>query len=141
MTSGNFIIGNDLSLDGFNYYLKPEFEKYQVQTTDIMPFNSSRINKSLLISLTGNNGSLEEIIKKSLEEAQNSIEKDQKRFASNYQLRLSDNNLFETLGIYQDDKTASKVYQNLAIKYSLIDSDNQLDEFENRMSSFAKKFK
>ena len=29
---------------------------------------------------------------------------------------------FETLGLYQDDKTTSKVYQNLAIKYSSIDA-------------------
>ncbi len=145
MTSGNFIIGNDLSLDGFNHYLKPNFEKYKVQITDIMIFESSNINKSLLVSLNGNNGSLEEMIKKSFEEAHNSIEKDkkdnQKMVAYTWQLHLSDNNSFETLGIYQDDKTASKVYQNLAIKYSLIDSEKKLDEFENRMSSFAKKFK
>ncbi len=144
MTSGNFIIGHDLSLEGFNYYLKPNFEKYKVQITDFMIFNRSSINKSLLISLTGNNGSLEEMIKKSFEEACNSIEKDQKdnkRIAYTYQIRLSDNSFFETLGIYQDDKTASKVYQNLAIKYSLIDSENNLDEFEKRMSIFAQKFK
>lgn len=146
MTSGNFIIGDDLSLEGFNYYIKPNLEKYKVQITDFMVFNGrhfncGNLNKHLLVSLMGDNGSLEEIIKKSMEEADNSIEKDQKGVAWNHQISSFGKVFFETLGLYNDDKTASKIYQNLAIKYSSIDAEDTLEEFENKISCFAKKFK
>ncbi|MDP2673154.1 MAG: hypothetical protein Q8O84_05055 [Nanoarchaeota archaeon] len=149
MTSGNFIIGNDLSLKGFNFYVKPNLEKYKAQITDFMIFKGNEFgseNKHLLLSLTGNNNSLEEIVKKSMEEAYNSVEKDEENRqdmlgAWPHQIKSGQRILFETLGVYSDDKTASKVYQNLAVKYSLMGIDDVLEEFENKMSSFAKKFK
>ena len=151
MTSGNFIIGDDLSLKGFNFYVKPNLEKYKAQITDFMIFrglNPARSNNHIFISLIGNNESLEEMVKKSMEEAYNSVAKEEKE--KNYKelgvwsqqlYQYGRGLIFETLGLYSDDKTASKVYQNLAIKYSLIEIDNVLGEFENKMSNFAKKFK
>ena len=150
MTSGNFIIGDDLSLKGFNNYIKPNLEKYKVQITDFMSFEGLNPgnNNHILLSLIGNNEPLEEIVKKSMEEAYNSVEKDAKEKNHRelvvwpYQLYKYDQGLiFETLGLYNDDKTASKVYQNLSIKYSLMEIDNVLEEFENKISDFAKKFK
>ena len=121
MTSGNFIIGNGLSLKGFNKYIKPNLEKYKTKITDLMIFNGNYFDfkgKHLFLSLTGNNESLEEIVEKSLKEAYNSIEKDQRdknyrnMLAWSHQLYESGQGLiFETLGLYNDDKTASKIYQ------------------------------
>ena len=150
MTSGNFIIGEDLSLKGFNNCIKPNLEKYKVQITDFMSFKglNPRNNNRILLSLIGNNESLEEIVKKSMKEAYNSVVKEEKE--KNYKelvvwpqqlYQYGRGLIFETLGLYIDDKTASKVYQNLAIKYSLIEIDNVLKEFEDKMSDFAKKFK
>ncbi len=146
MTSGNFIIGDDLSLEGFNHYIKPNLEKYQAKVIDFMIFNgrlnSGSSNKHLLVSLIGKNESLDEVVKKSMKEAYPFIEKDQREIefrnmtAQIYQIKY-----FETLGLYQDDKTASKVYQNLAIKYSSIDAKNELSGFEEKISYFTKRFK
>ncbi len=146
MVSGNFIIGDGLSLEGFNYYIKPNLEKDKIKITDFMVFKerlgSGSLNKHLLVSLIGKNGFLEEAVKKNMEEAYISIEKDQKEkdlremVARGYQVKY-----LEILGLYTNNKTALKVYQNLAIKYSSIDARNELNAFEEKIASFIKRFK
>ena len=86
MTSGNFIIGENLSLKGFNNCIKPNLEKYEVQITDFMSFKglNPRNNNRILLSLIGNNESLEEIVKKSMKEAYNSVVKEEKNCGSRF---------------------------------------------------------
>ena len=149
MVSGNFIIGKDLSLDGFNEYIKPHLEKREIKLTDFMIFNGNtfkyddlKSNKNLLISLISKLN-LEEKLKESFLEAKNIFNKtdyDHKKDKTySFQIFYGDKPYIETLGVYENDKTASKVYQNLAIKYSSIEADNFLDEFENKLKNFGEK--
>lgn len=153
MSSGNFIVGKDLSIQGFNHYVLPFLEKYKSEVTDIMSFKD-RYEKYLLISIIGdaNKDTLERTINNSIKEARPLAEEDfqeKSRNKDNFSLIAWPHELsFEhtkTLGLYQDNETASKVYQNLAIEYSArsvrTTLESELKLIKSTMSSFAEKFK
>ena len=152
MSSGNFIIGEGLSLEGFNIYIKPALEKYNSKVTDYLIFKNKDKSK-LLISLSGGEGILERIVKISLDEAHKILEKEDKekgavrenKIAWPYQIKNYKNGdlqeIYETIGVYSDDETASKVFQNLAIKYSLLDTETSLVDFKRALASFIDRYK
>jgi hypothetical protein len=154
MSSGNFIIGKGLSLKGFNEYIKPNLERHKTEVTDFLSCGENGREK-VLISLVGNDGILERIVKWSLEEAVSTMGKNIKESKgdgnqsdpSAYAHQIRDyldggySCIFKTIGVYNGDNTASKIFQNLAVKCSLKDLESQLEETEEKMNDFGKKFK
>ena len=154
MSSGNFVIGEDLSLQGFNQYIRPNLEKYKSEITDFLVYSENN-RKRILVSLIGNADpiALEQTVKISLEESLPIIQKDFKEkndignlpplTSQAHQIKGfgKDDWLFNTIGLYQDNETASKVFQNLAVKTSAVDSENKLERLELSVRYFKEKFK
>ncbi len=148
MSSGNFVIGHDLSLEGFREYILPNLEKYKVKMTDFSPYESE--GKKVLVSLIGdaNPDALENTINISMKETYATLDKHFKDNPAEFkmvfpsQIGDSENQMFfKNLGSFKDNKTASKVFQNLVVKYSLIDLDSQLGNTESNLKRFKDKFK
>ena len=147
MSSGNFSVGEDLSLEGFREYVQPNLEKYKTQVTDVMEY-SKKGSKRVLVSLIGdaNPSALEQTLKISLDEAKPVSQKYFEECNKNQHLeRLTawPHHLgnFKTIGIYQDNETASKVFQNLAIIYSAKNIEHILDDVTSKIKYFGEKFK
>jgi len=152
MSSGNFVIGEDLELKGFNHYIRPNIEKYKTEITDVLSYEEDG-KKRVLVSLVGDAdiNALEKTVKISIEEAFLEVEKDERKIKDDreklvYRQHIKTYKkgkyqpLLDTIGLYQDNKTASKIFQNLAIKYSLEDLEYKLDEVEENLRCFGGKF-
>jgi hypothetical protein len=90
MSSGNFSIGNGLSLEGFNHYMKTELEKYKAKITDVHCYQRD-LHKKVLVSLIGDSTpeALERVVKISMEEALPKVEEDHKKYLSERNLSAS----------------------------------------------------
>jgi hypothetical protein len=151
MGSGNFEIGRHLSMNGFNEYVKPSLNKYKAKITDIMSYTDKN-NKKILVSLKGGEGNqfaLENLVKISLSEAYYNLLCDEENNPQNrgnilpampYQVKDFEGEKFNTIGLYQDNETASKVFQSLAIEYSAKNIGIILDEAKNKIKNFGEKF-
>lgn len=147
MSSGNFEIGSRLSLEEFNQYVKPIFEKYKAQITDIMPYKEKE--DGLLMSLIGDStpSALENTVKISLNEIHKKLyderedEEGNQKISVAFKVKDSDGEKYKTLGLFQDNETASKVFQNLAFEYSLKNLDNVLKNASYEIKQFGEKFK
>ncbi len=142
MASGNFLIGNDLTFEGFSQYVLPIFEErgYSVQNKLAISYTSHR--KSILASVVGE-GDLEKgindilvesgkIIKGEAERIQQSGS-DQNRIAWEHQVSgfshrereegkedvCVHKGHYETIGTYQADDTASQLFPTIAQEYLL----------------------
>ena len=148
MGSGNFAIGEDLKLNGFQEYVQPILQKYKVEITNIMSYSENG-RKKVLVSLTGGEGNqfaLENAVQISLDEAKPISQKNfdelnksshlEELTAWPHQLRE-----FKTIGLYQDNETASKVFQSLAIEYSTKNISYVLDKAKSEIKSFGERFK
>jgi hypothetical protein len=127
MSSGNFILGNGLPLENFNLYVKPCLERYKAEITDCFSLEGEGSGKRVLVSLIGdaNSDALEQTVKISLDEARKI---------------WSFMPYFETIGLYQDNNTASKVFQNLAVKYSAWELNDSLEDITKNLKNFSRKF-
>lgn len=146
MSSGNFEIGEKLSMKGFNEYVKPNLEKYKIRLTDVMQYKD-RKGEKILASLIGdaNPSSLETAVKLSLNEAHIILKEkeksgEDKKSAWAHQVKTYEGEILNTLGLYQDNETASKVFQNLAIEYSAKNISHILDETKNEVKNFGERF-
>jgi len=152
MSSGNFIIGEDLSLEGFNTYVKPRLEEYKTEVKDYLVFKDHSHSR-VLVSLLGKEGILERIVKISLDEAHKILEKEDKekgdsrynkiawpREIKNYQNgKLQE--IYKVIGVYQNDETASKIFQSLAVEYSAKNINSILSEATRQIRYFGEKLK
>jgi|GEM_PF-3809132 len=152
MQSGNYILGNGLTIAGFNHYIKPLLEKQDVELTDYMEFigNLFEINNEehILISVKGTN--LTNIIKESINSARKTIDDVTRQYPENqlvwgHQISSGGIPYIKELGVYSDEETASKVYQNLAVQYSLesLQSavEEKTEEIKDMLNEFGNKFK
>jgi hypothetical protein len=152
MSSGNFAIGKDLSLEGFNHYIKPILEKYKSEVTDVFSY-VEEYSERVLVSLIGDAKpeALERILRISIEEVLPKVKEDLNKYSSRndfpksavweHHINNTDGAIFNTIGLYSDNKTASRIFQNLAVKYSLIDLESQLEKTEDNLRIFSEKFK
>ena len=147
MGSGNFEIGKGLSMKGFNDYVKPFLLEYKAEVTDVMQY-TDRVRNGLIVSLRGGVGNqfgLENTVKVSLNEAAKILSEQEKvssesKSAWAHEVKESEGVIFNTLGLYKNNETASKVFQNLAIEYSAKNIDSVLSKVENSINEFGKKF-
>lgn len=147
MSSGNFEIGEGLSLRAFSEYLKPSFEKYNSHVTDIIEYNIHQ-SKKLLVSLVCCTSplELEKVVKLSLDDACIKIErinkdlKESERLAWPHQVKNYEGQICAPIGLFQEDETASKVFQFLAIKYSAKGISEILEEAKSEIIRFGEKF-
>jgi hypothetical protein len=159
MASGNFLIGNDLSLRGFNQYVQSFLEKkgYSVEDKLSVPYQTNR--KSILISVVGKKD-LETELDKMLVEIGKIIDKteisskkpkkleDHYPVARKHQVSFShlekkegqedisvEKGLYETIGIYQDNNTASQLFPSIAQKYLLDGIEQKAEEVVEEIKS------
>jgi len=127
MSSGNFIVGYGLSLEGFNRYVKPNIEKQGLVLTDSSTFKYGK-NKipRILVSVYSKDGmnSLEQRMKEGLDKAFADIGEDIKKINNLGDMLALGSQIKEictkenkyslrTMGIYPDKEAASKLFPGL----------------------------
>jgi len=146
MVSGNFLIGKGLSLEGFNAFVQPVFEEKGYFVKDKLVIFPNTHYKKLLVSIKGDEN-LENSINTILIESGIIIGKAQARaielnsqtsggeycpLAYSHEVSKFDHwekngeknicidkGLYTTLGIYDSDDSASKLFPSIAQEYLL----------------------
>lgn len=140
MTSGNFLIGEGLSMEGFEEYAQPAFEEkgYSVADKLFVPFGVSQ--KAVLVSVSGE-GDLEMGINEALSGVADSLREIERKdgFGGNRSTASLYVEKFKTLGTYQADDTASSLFPALAQQYLLGIVDDKVKEVERHIRNFLGK--
>ncbi|MFH1181516.1 MAG: hypothetical protein V1702_01020 [Candidatus Woesearchaeota archaeon] len=126
MPSGTFLIGKGLSIDAFKAYVQPLMQEGGYSVRDILEVPQGH-GISILVSVAGE-GDLEKVMNRILVKAGEAVEKvestKEERLAWAYQVsrRVNQNEwkgLFEPLGVYEADDTASTLFPAIAQRYML----------------------
>ena len=137
MASGSFLVGEmGLSVRGFNEHFLPELEKKGYEVRDIVALGDPN---GVLISLVG-----QEKLEQAIEEC---VEKMPKKLAELARElgpgNMSANNFqassFKTLGMYQNNETASGNFPLLAQRYLCDSARKKVDYLENKIKRFMNK--
>lgn len=135
MASGSFLVGENLSISGFNHYILPLLKKRKISLTDIISIKEQ--DDTLLVSLTGSD--IEKDLNESLIETGKELEKfakDNPQFYNSHNrpeylsyahqvrghewqgkgedAKSIEKGKYKIIGTYQDDKTASLLFPSLA---------------------------
>lgn len=138
MASGNFVIGNDLSLEGFNTCVQPVLEEKGCAVSDKLVVNQ-RFHTAILTSISGGEN-LEDTVKSSLIDVKEKLEGEMRekggREVSVYPhqvIGLGGGYFAE--GVYQSDSTASELFPSIAQKYLLRDVGSSVGEVAEKIKS------
>ena len=153
-TSGNFIIGENLSIEGFDRFVKPRLETLGYSTPDKIELYICKQPEDniLLVSISGM-GDLEVNLHRALVQAGEDFEKEKPRDTQRTKISYLHEEeidgkkvdihkgIFHVLGMYQDISTASQLFPSIAQKYLLDnirvkaeDIHGELDSLANRLS-------
>lgn len=156
MASGNFLIGKDLSLRGFDKYVEPLFKKkgYSVNDRLDVPYDQAR---AIIVSVSGE-GDLEKGINDSLVKSGEVLDAEMKKFgfkdriAYNHQVsqfshwegkvgtgKKIELGIYKTLGLYQEEGTASKLFSSLAQKYLVEGLEDKIEEVAEKAKNLLGK--
>lgn len=153
MASGNFLIGDDLSLEGFETYVHPILKEKGYLVTDKLDISIENLRESILTSISGE-GDLEKMVNEVLLEAKIHIKKaeEERRKKGNEERIASENQVcgyaheigvpkgeYTMIGVYQDDTTASKLFPLIAQKYLLEDLKTISEEVVENIKSLLEK--
>ncbi|MBT4651654.1 hypothetical protein HOC13_03985 [Candidatus Woesearchaeota archaeon] len=167
MASGNFLIGQDLTLEGFDQYVQPLFEehRYSVQDKIVVPYETH--GKSILVSVVGE-GDLEQAVSNALvesvgvinrteeENAKQAASKGQngERIAWEHQVSTISHyerdeeggivgrvemGVYELIGVYNGDNTASELFPSIAQGYLLKNVEKQAQGVARQIKSLLSK--
>jgi len=145
MTSGNYLVGKDLSMSGFELYVQSELEQAGYSVPDKLQVTDDDSTK-ILVSLVGEdtenslNDALVKAVEKMEKENKGIPERDYiawKHQVCGYDSKGGDVGKFDTLGTYSDDATASSLFSELAHKYLLAGLDGQVDEFKGKLGEIG----
>jgi len=163
MASGNYLIGENLSLEGFKEYVQPALQEqgYTVQDKIKVSTGNGFNENSLLVSIVGEdnienklNDLLVEVgehVEKVYEESERPLED---QIALKYQIsglgrpKIVDGNdrptrveegYFVVLGTYEGDDTASELFPTLAQKYLLKDVERNAEEVMRKVKGLLGK--
>lgn len=160
MASGNFLVGKDLPLEGFDKYILPLLEEKGYSVMDRISVGN-KSNKSILVSVAGA-GDLEKEINDALVRSRKIIETDENELvkanfgfnqvAWSYQVSefvaWEDKNdkkvenyigIYSVLGLYNDDSTASQLFMPIAQSYLLDDLGKKVDGIKNKIKNILGK--
>jgi len=163
MTSGNFLIGNNLSLEAFDQYILPRLEEkgYGIDAKIFVSRPHSQ-TEGILVSFIGP-GNLETILSDTLVEVGEDFEKAQRDGAVRtagpaqtclYRFNVSElshweregeeshqvrKGVFETLGIYANTATASTLFSGLAQGYILDAVQRKIERVHEELKELAEK--
>lgn len=133
MASGNFLVGElGLSLKGFNEYFLPRLGAKGYKVKDILELGDPN---GVLISLVGV-GNLEKEIEKTTKEVHDEILNSDIETLSTHNFHV---NFFKTLGIYENDETASQNFPLLAQQYLCDSARKKINYLNSQISSLANK--
>ena len=161
MASGNFVIGESLSLEGFDKYVIPALKERDYFVQDkLVVFESDFSGKAILVSIVGK-GKLEQVINDTLVETGKVIEKaeDERRkhgekqpIAWQHEVSGFSHNekqgektipiyagRFQTIGLYKADDTASQLFPAIAQKYLLKEIEKKAEEVSEQVKSLMNK--
>ena len=130
MPSGTFLVGENLSMEGFRQYVEPTLQKRGYSVPDRLVISNKNWGTNLLISVVGA-GDVERGINEGLVEAAEAINRveGQKRHSQNvysHQIAKTDyedkggkripipKGMYEVIGIYKSDKGASELFPTIA---------------------------
>jgi len=150
MASGNFIIGESLSMQGFDKYIQPVFEEKGIIVPDKLSVSRGRNNDGILTSIVGE-GDLEKTLNDSLVEIGEELDKLQRDAHGSgliaYKHQISaytgeDNSYegkYKVKGKYSENETASKLFPSIAQEYLLENVENKADEVTKKIKSMMGK--
>lgn len=154
MPSGNFIVGNELSLEGFRKYVEAPLLDNGYAVLDVfdlqrqMPdFSNDFGGESILFSVRGHQQhTLEETIRKVMLDAEKKLitTPDIKiahpyNFVKNYAGDLKKPNL-KVEGIYMGDETASEVFGSIVNKYLMHSNEVRLQKLDEQVKAIGRRF-
>ncbi len=143
MVSGNFLIGRDLPLKGFDKYIQPLLEEKGYSVENKLSAMAGK-NGTIITSIVGE-GDLEKTIEETLFEVKKLIEKENEgkyrteHIAFPHQIMYLDGEGHQTIGIYKDNKTASQLFPSIAQKYLLEELETQASEVSDTIKSLLGK--
>jgi len=131
MASGNFLIGNGLSYDGFREYVLPVFEKSGLTIPNSISIPSSYIGRVFTSIIGDKEEGLDSVVNQLLVNCGlvlDNLHKESSSSLSVYSMHVmglesgSRNNkgIYEVVGIYESDEMASELFPVIAQSY-LID--------------------
>ena len=165
MASGNFLIGEGLTLEGFKQFVQPIFLKEKYLVKDVLaPYRSH--NSQILVSIVGE-GFLERVVNDVLVESGADIEKSQLEARnlnqssgqdytptayshqistfSHWQKKEGEKDvrinkgLYKIIGLYDADDTASKLFPVLAQEYLLNGIKQDVDALAKQLKDIMNK--
>jgi hypothetical protein len=159
MTSGIFQLGRSLTLSYFDENLEPYFIEQNLEITNKTQIYDEDSREAVLVSIFGKD-LIEGLEKGILEGFKNKpkLESDGRNYLHDweYDLRLvkhsypeevdfeerSEGNvilnaIYETLGVYEDDKTANDLFGSIVLPYYLDGVNKKVEELEERLKEFA----
>ncbi len=155
MASGNFLIGNTLSMAGFDQYVKRPLTERGYTISDYVGIEDDGTAK-VLAAISGE-GDLEKVLHEVMGTNGRELFEAQRRgdkHLTAYQYQLGDmcrsvlgdfesplvpEGYFSTLGIYSDAQTASALFPNLAQGYLFGSIQKKAEEYSDLLKEMGKK--
>lgn len=148
MTSGNFLIGSRLSWEGFDTYVKPALNANRITLNDLIMVNAIEMDSSLLASLSSE-GDVEKSLNKALIDSITIINVNEKNRRENgeknqiaWEHQVKGNfgkGAYFTIGVYQDNLTASRLFPSIAEKYMMAEIEKKADYLRKEIKSLLQK--
>ena len=153
MTSGNFFIGRDLSIEHFTKYVIPELTQRGCTVYDKMAVHDTHGTTILTSISTLGEKNLETILDDALVQSGRNIPDQQnapsqKHFSayhvseSHYQKQEGKNvnvytGIYTVIGVYTDEKTATQLFQLIAQKYVAQETKEEIAKLEQKIKRVA----
>ena len=161
MPSGNFLIGKEgLSLKGFDGYIEPLLKSKGYSVNDKLEVSGGGISEGSILTSISGNGDLEWIVNDVLVEAHNMVNKEELerkipemvRTMRSFHIPTSvkyvgsgegkvcvEKAEYTTIGIYQENETASQLFPSIAQRYLLDRVRIEVDRVSEKVKSLLGK--
>jgi hypothetical protein len=160
MGSGNFLIGNDLSLDGFDQYVIPTLRDQGFEVSNKIAVKHNNNQRAILVSIEGDED-LEQNINQALIESGKTLETEFEQYSitglPSTPITLESNvrhfefeeqigervkvhyGIFKTLGSFENYETASSLFPILAQQYLIEETRIKTRELQKQVSKLMQR--
>lgn len=157
MTSGNFLVGHNLSIRGFQSYVAPRLIERGFVVADMLSVQSEKNNQAILASIFGE-GNLEKALDESLVQTGKQLEQERMNptqpkpepIAYEFQVwgarwegqgtaeaKRLDFGIYKTLGLYSANNTATNLFPILANGYLVAKTEQEIEKLKERVRAIG----
>jgi len=145
MGSGIFLIGDDLSLAGFDHYFRPPLDDKQVSIPDIFLIDRKSRTLGILVSFVGGvdlTPTLDEVLAGVVQQVKVDRESHSEWYSGHacssapewrsweHQVRG-----YKTHGTFKDDTAASKIFPQIAAQYAIESAGERIKDLVGKIKS------